>query len=59
MSLVILGDTIDVVAVQPRTIGQIFLHDRDMVTIVSIQSVTGSNPDKTTLVLEHLCSKIA
>ena len=59
MSLVILGDTIDVVAAQPRTIGQIFLHDRDIVTIVSIQSVTGSNPDKTTLVLEHLCGKIA
>ena len=59
MSLVVLCDTIDVVAVQPRTIGQIFLHDRDIVTIVSIQSVTGSNPDKTTLVLEHLCGKIA
>ena len=59
MSLVVLCDTIDVVAVQSRTICQIFLHYRDMVTIISIQSVTGSNPDKTTLVLEHLCGKIA
>lgn len=59
MSLIILGDAVDVVAVQPLAVGKLFLHDRDMVTIVSIQSVTGSNPDKATPVLEHLCSKIA
>ena len=59
MSLIILGDAVDVVAVQPQTVGQIFLHDRDVITIISIQAVTGGNPDKATPVLEHLCGKVA
>ena len=59
MSLIILGDAVDLVAVQPLAVGKLFLHDRDVITIISIQAVTGGNPDKATPVLEHLCGKIA
>ena len=59
MSLIVLCYAIDIVAFKTWKIGHIFLHYGDMVTIVSIQAITGGYPDESALVLKNLRGKIA
>ena len=59
MFLIVLCYAIDIVAFKTQKIGHIFLHYGDMVTIVSIQAITGGYPDESALVLEHLRGEVA
>ena len=57
-SVITLGDTVDIVAAQPRR-SIFFLEDSELVPVVLVQSITRGNPDKAVSVLKHLIGKVA